>query len=184
VQSPCGYGRAQQPCRTAQELGPWCAAATLRSLLRQPSATGRNHRGSNPVAALTDDWLDLAPAPAMGLADSWCGIVSFVDGKSSFSSLSLKASRRAATHGQPSVQSAPSLCPASLLRALAWGRPSGEASPAMVLDRMKAGGEAEEAQTQAQVAGETHSKRRHEKRLAVSFEEAKAIEVLLGNCSV
>ncbi len=52
----------------------------------------------------------------------------------------------------------------------------------MVLDRMKAGGEAEEAQTQAQVAGEAHSKRRHEKRLAVSYEEAKAIEVLLLAC--
>ena len=46
-------------------------------------------------------------------------------------------------------------------------------------DRMKAGGEAEDAQTQAQVAGETQPKKRHEKRLAVSFEEAVAIEVLL-----
>ena len=32
------------------------------------------------------------------------------------------------------------------------------------------------------MAGETHSKKRHEKRLAVSFEEAKAIEVLLACC--
>ena len=51
---------------------------------------------------------------------------------------------------------------------------------ATTFDRMKAGGEAGEAQTQAQVAGETQPKKRHEKRLAVSFEEAKAIEVLLA----
>ena len=44
---------------------------------------------------------------------------------------------------------------------------------------MMAGGAAEEAQTQAQVAGEAQPKKRHEKRLAVSLEEAKAIEVLL-----
>ena len=78
----CDYGRRQRPCRNTQELGPWCAAATLRSLLRQPSATGRNHQDNNPVAALTDDWLDLAPAPAMGLADSWCDLISVLDGKS------------------------------------------------------------------------------------------------------
>ena len=64
-----------------QELGPWCAAATLHTLLRQPSATGRgDQRATDPAAAAQEaaavatagDWLGLAPAPAMGLADSWC----------------------------------------------------------------------------------------------------------------
>lgn len=59
-----------------QELGPWCAAATMHALLQQGTAAASTIDTSAAARAAAadaaDDWLGLAAPPTMGLADAWC----------------------------------------------------------------------------------------------------------------